>query len=67
MIEKRSDYLMFMLGLNESIDQLRMAMAVFVGMVMCYVGHVLRSVLDLEVEGRRKKWWLKRTWKRQFE
>ena len=33
-IKQRSMYLMFMLGLNETIDQLAMA-AVFVGVVMC--------------------------------
>ena len=29
--------------------------------------HVLRSVLDFEVEGQRKKGKLKRTWKKQVE
>ena len=30
-------------------------------------GHVLRRELDFEVEGQRKKWRLKRTWKKQVE
>ena len=30
-------------------------------------GHVLRRVLDFEVEGQRKKGRLKRTWKKQVE
>ena len=30
-------------------------------------GHVLGKAMDVEVEGQRKKWWLKRTWKRQVE
>ena len=46
---------MFMLGLNEAIDQLTMANNV------CWYGHVLREdchilrALDFEVEGQRKK------------
>ena len=30
-------------------------------------GNVLRRALDFEVEGQRKKWRLKRTWKKQVE
>ena len=30
-------------------------------------GHVLRRALDLEVEGQRKKWRMKRKWKNQFD
>ena len=30
-------------------------------------GHILRSALDFKVEGQRKKWRLKRTWKKQVE
>ena len=52
---KRSTDLMFMLSLNETIDQLAMANSVH-----CY-GHVLRKALNFEVEGQRKKWRLKRT------
>ena len=63
---KRSTDLMFMLCLNETIDQLAMADSV------SRYGHVLRSengwvlsgALDFEVEGKRKKGRLKRTWKK---
>ena len=66
---KRSTDLMFMLGLNETIDQLAIANSV------CWHGHVvrredghfLRRALDFEVEGQRKKWRPKRTWKKQVE
>ena len=58
---KRSTDLMFMLGLNEIIDQLAMADSV------CWYGHLLRRALDLEVEGQRKKGSPKRTWERQVE
>ena len=30
-------------------------------------GHILRQALDIEVEGKRKKWRPKRTWKKQVE
>ena len=50
--------LMFMLGLNETIEQLTMANSV------CWYGHVLRRALDCEVEGQGKKGRLKRTWKK---
>ena len=60
--------LMIMLGLNESIDQLVMASSV------CWYGHVLRRedghvlrVLNIEVEGQKKKGRPKRTWKKQVE
>ena len=48
----------FMLGLNETIDKLAMKNSVH------WNGHVLRRVLDFEVEGQRKKGRLKRTWKK---
>ena len=53
--KKRSTELMFMLGLNETIDQLAMANSVH------YYGHVLRRALDFEVEGHRKNGMPKRT------
>ena len=61
--EKRSMDLMFMLGLNETIDQLAMANSVcWHGHVLRREdGHILRRALDFEVEGQRKKWRLKRT------
>ena len=58
---KRSTDLMFMLGLNETIDQLSMANSV------CLCGHVLRRALDGEVDAQRKKGRQKRTWKKQVE
>ena len=66
---KRYTDLMFMLGLNKTIDHLAMANNVrWYGHVLrredCYV---LRRGLDFEVEGRRKKGSPKRTWKWQVE
>ena len=62
---KRYSDLMFMLGLNETIDQLAMANSVH---WHCHVlrredGHVLRRALDFEVEGQKKKGRPKRTCK----
>ena len=64
---KGSMDLMFMLGLNETIDQLVMANGVrWYGHVLRREdGHVLRRALYFEVEGQRKKWRMKRSWKRQ--
>ena len=66
---KRSNDLMLMSGLNEAIDQLIMTNSV------CWHSHALRRVdghvltmaVDIEVEGQRKKWRPKRTWKKQVE
>ena len=57
--------LMFMLGLNETIDRLAIANIIcWYGYVLRREdGHVLRRELDYEVVDRRKKWRLKRTWK----
>ena len=54
---------MFMLGLNETIDQLDMASNICRhGHVLSRQdGHVLRRALDLEVGGQRKKGGSKRT------
>ena len=67
--KKRSTYLMFMLGLSETIDQLAMANNV------CWYGHVLRRedghalrrALYFGVEGQCKKGRPKRSWKKQVE
>ena len=58
---------MFILGLNEIIDQLAMANSVHwnYDVLRREDGRVLKMALDLEVEGQRKKGRLKRTWKRQ--
>ena len=67
--QKRSMGLMFMLGFNETTDQLAMANSVhWYGHVLRREdGHVLRWALDFEVEGQRKKWRPKRTLKKQVE
>ena len=60
---KRSTDLIFMMGLNKSMDQLAMANSV------CWYGHVLRRedghfsrrALDVEVEGQRMNGKLKMT------
>ena len=39
----RVNYLMLMLGINETIDQLAMANCVFIGMVMCTGGSIVIS------------------------
>ena len=65
--KKRSTNLMFMLGLNKTIDQSAIAS------IFCWYGHVLRredghvlsTALDFEVEGQRKKGRPKRTMKRK--
>ena len=58
-----------MLGFCETMDQLAMANRVrWYGHVLRREdGHILRRVLDFEVDGQRKKGRLKRTWKRQVE
>ena len=66
---KRSTNLMFTLGLSEIIDQLTMANSVhwYHLVLRREGGHVLRMALDFEIEGQRKKWRLKGTWKKQVE
>ena len=58
---KRSPYLVFMLGMKETIDQLAIANGVR------WYGHVLRKAVDFEIEGQRKKRRLKKTWKMLVE
>ena len=66
---KTSKDFMFMLGLNETIDQLAMANSVrWCGHVLRREdGHVFRRALDVEVERQREKWRLRRTSKKQVE
>ena len=58
---QRPTYLMFMLGLKETVDQLVMANSVLSN------GHVLRRALDFEVGCQSKKGRPKRKWKKQVE
>ena len=48
-VGKISTDMMFMLCLNETMDQLAMENCI------CWYGYVLRRALDFEVEGQRKK------------
>ena len=66
---KRSTDFMFMLGLNETMDQLSMAnSAHWYGHVLRREdGHVLRRILHFEVEGQGKRGRPKRSRKRQVE
>ena len=66
---ERSTDLMFMLGLEETIDQLAMANSVrWYGHVLRRMnGHILRRALYFEVKGQRRKGRPRRTWKRQVE
>ena len=55
--------------MNKTVDRMAMANSVrWHGNVLRREdGHVLRRALDFEVEGQRKKWRPKRTWKQQVE
>ena len=62
---KRSNDLMWMLGLNQTIDWLAMANSVcwHGHLLMMEDGHVMRRALVFE--GQRKKGRLKKTWKKR--
>ena len=66
---KRATDLMLMLGLGETMDQLAIANSVhWYGLVLRKEdSHVLRTILNFEFEGQRKKGRLMRTWKKQVE
>ena len=66
---KRSKDFMFILGLNETIDQLAVANSVrWHGHVLRKEeGHVLRRALYFDVKGQGKKWSPKRRGKKQVE
>ena len=65
---KRSKDLMFMLGWNETIQQLAMANSVrWYGHVLRREGHVLKRALDFEVERQGKKGRPKNIGKKQVE
>ena len=63
---ERSTELLFILGLNETIDKLAMARKFhWHGHVLKIDdGNVFRRALDFEVEGQWRKWRVKRTWKK---
>ena len=67
--KNRAKNLMLMMGLNETMDRLAMANNVhWYGHVLRRDdGHVLRGLLDFEVDGQRKKGRPKRTWKKQVD
>ena len=64
--QKKSTDLIFMLGLNETIDQHAMVNSVdWYGHVLRRGNsHVLRKALDFQADGERKKSILQRTWKK---
>ena len=66
---RSSTDMMSMLGLEETMDHLAMANRVrWYGHVLRREdGHVFRRSLDFAIEGQRKKWRPKRTWKKQVE
>ena len=63
---KRSADMMFMQGLNKTIDQLAIANSArwYGHVIRREDGHVLRRALDPKVDGQRKKEKLKREWKK---
>ena len=67
--KKNYAYMMFMLGLKDTVVQLAMASSVhWYGHVLRIEdGHVLRRALDFEVEGERKKGGTKRKWKKEVD
>ena len=69
MDKKKTEDLMEMLGLEESVDQLAKANGVrWLGHVLRKDDeHVLRKALEFEVDGTRKRGRPKKTWKRQVE
>ena len=69
MDKKRTEDLMELLGLEESVVQMAKANAVrWYGHVLrSDDGHALRRALEFEVEGRRKRGRPKRTWRKQVE
>ena len=69
MEKKRTEDLMEMLGLKETVVQMVKANGVrWYGHVLRRDdGHVLRKVLEFEVKGKRKQGRPKKTWKTQVE
>ena len=69
MDKNRTEVLMEMLGLEESVVQMAKANAVrlYGHVLRSEDGHVLRRALEFEVKGRRKRGRPKKTWKKQVE
>ena len=69
MEKKRTEDLMEMLGLKETVVQMAKANGVrWYGHVLRRDdGHVLKKVLEFEVKGKRKRGRPKKTWKTQVE
>ena len=69
MEKKRTEDLMEMLGLKETVVQMVKANGVrWYGHVLRrYDGYVLRKTLEFEVKGKRKRGRTKKTWKTQVE
>ena len=67
--EKKTDDLMEMLGLKETVVQLAKVNGVrwYRHMLRRDDGHVLRKALEFEVKGKRKRGRPKKTWKTQVE
>ena len=67
--KKRAEDLMEMLGLKQVVVLMAKANGViWYGLVLKRDdGHVSRKALELEVKGKRKRVWPKKTWKMQVE
>ena len=69
MEKKRTEDLMEMLGLKETVVQMAKANGVrwYVHVLRRDDGHILRKVLEFEVKSKRKRGRPKKTWKTQVE
>ena len=69
MKKKRTEDLMEMLGLKETVVQMAKANGVrwYRHVLRRVDGHVLRKALEFEVKGKRKRGQPKKTWKMQVE
>ena len=67
--KKRTEDLMKMLGLKETVVQMAKVNGVrwYGHMLRRDDGHVLRKALEFEVKGKRKRGQPKKTWKMQVE
>ena len=58
---------MEMLGLEESVVQMKKLMQWYGHVLKSDDGHVLRRMLEFDVKGRRKRGRSKKTWSKQVE